>query len=117
MEREPVGIEGEAGGHENPLRHLRSFIQGLSRLVDRGAAVPLEEVQAALEEERLGELLAGLPLGDPFSDVPEEGRIWILEGLTNAGLLVEEMQAVPFQNGLMWLLDLAVEMLFHGEMP
>ena len=46
-----------------------------------------------------------------------EEQIWILEGLANAGLLAKEMQAVPFQNGLLWLLDLAGDMLFHGEMP
>ena len=61
--------------------------------------------------------MAGLKEWDPFSGVPVEEQIWILEGLINAGLLAEEMEAVPFQNGLLWLLDLAVDMLFHGQMP
>ena len=117
MEGKAFGAEGEALEYENPLLHLRTFIHGLSRLVDQGATVPLEEVQVALEGDRLGQLLAGLKEGDPFSGVPVEERIWILEGLANAGLLAEEMEAVPFQNGLLWLLDLAVDILFHGEMP
>jgi len=117
MGGEAFRAEGEAVEYGNPLLHLHTFIHGLSRLVDQGATVPLGEVQAALEGDRLGKLLAGLKEGDPFSGVPVEERIWILEGLANAGLLAEEMEAVPYQNGLLWLLELAVDMLFHGEMP
>lgn len=117
MDRETFDTEAEFTEHENPLLHLRRFVHGLCLLIDRGATLPVEEVQAAVEEARLREVLSSLPQGDPFSEVPEEERIWILEGLENAGLTAEEMEAIPFRNGLLWMLDLAVEMLFHGEMP
>ena len=44
MEGKAFGAEGEGLEYENPLLHLRTFIHGLSRLVDQGATVPLEEV-------------------------------------------------------------------------
>lgn len=102
---------------ENPFDHLRAFITALVRALDAGATVSLEETKRALEEEKLQELLEALPQGNPLSGLPEKERAWIVEGLTNAGQLAEEMEPVSFRNGLLWLLDLAVEMLYHGEMP
>ena len=102
---------------ENPFDHLRAFIRALVQTLDAGALVPLEEMKRALEEERLQELLGALPQGDPLSGLPRKERVWIVEGLTNAGQLAEEMEPTSFRNGLLWLLDLAVEMLYHGEMP
>ena len=63
MERKAFGAEDEAVEYENALLHLRTFIHGLSRLVDQGATVPLEEVQVALEGDWLGQLLADLKGG------------------------------------------------------
>lgn len=101
----------------NPMDPLRHFVRELIGAIDRGAVVPVEEVKRAVEEDRLDQLLGGLPQGNPLDGVEETARTWIVEGITCAAQLAGGPRAVPFRNGLLWLLDLAVEMLYQGEMP
>lgn len=115
-ERE-IHPERREPGLGSPMDPLRRFIHALARVIDWGAYIPLEETKAAVEEDRLGPLLEGLPEGNPLADLEEKDRVWIVEGLTGAGQLAEGLEAVPFDNGLLWILDLAVDLLYHGEMP
>ena len=104
-------------GLGSPMDPLRRFIHALARVIDRGAYIPLEAVKAAVEEDHLGLLLEGLPEGNPLVDLEDKDRVWIVEGLTGSSQLAEKLEAVPFDNGLLWILDLAVDLLYHGEMP